>query len=167
MKKIALIIMVSLLVLSSCAFGESAIDLLPKPDKDGVTTYEGKVGFILGDDGFVKESLFDESVKKIEQLDGVYKCIIMIQPGLFYDTMKIGITMTGTPTKDQAKAIGEKAIREIGRVFGLTEGYEGPDAKSFGTIFDEFQTLIYVFPRSGGNYIVLGGVASSYAHITW
>ena len=62
--------------------------------------------------------------------------------------------------------IAGTAIRQMGTLFGMTDEYEGPDAESFGTLYDDYPLLVSVFSKDG-KQICMGAISSHRAHITW
>ena len=155
------------LMIVSCASAEKTHQL-PQKDEKGRTTYVGEVGWLFDDNGdYILESLFDEAVLWIEEIPEVYDVCIVTEEGKYYNSLNIAIVCNSRPSVSEAKEIADSAIRTIGSLFGMTDKYDGPTKDNFGTIFDDYMTLIAVFPRIGNDYIVMGAVASSYAHITW
>lgn len=162
-KMICLLIILAMMV--TCACAEKS---LPSPDENGKTTYVGDVGMQFDANGsFVIESLFDEAVLWIEENDNVFDAAISIQKNDYKDKMSIAIIAEVTPNVAKAKDMADSALRTIGNAFSMSGKYNGPSQNSFGTIFDNYQTLICIYPRTGGDYIVMGAVTGSYAHITW
>lgn len=166
MKKLLAVALV-LFLLVPCAVAEQVKEL-PQPDEKGRTTYSGEIGWLFDDNGdYILESLFDEAVLWIEEIPEVYDVCIVTEEGKYYNSLNIAIVCNSRPSVSEAKEIADSAIRIIGSLFGMTDNYDGPTKDNFGTIFDDYMTLIAVFPRIGNDYIVMGAVASSYAHITW
>lgn len=165
MKKFICMVL-ALLMIVPCAIAEKAKEL-PQPDENGKTTYTGEIGWLFNEDGSaIKESLFDEAVRWIEEIPGVYDACIIVKEGEKYGNINLAIVVSPTPTIDEAKDIADSAIRQMGMLFGMTNEYEGPNAKSFGTLYDEYNLLVGVFTQAG-KQLCLGAITSSWGRITW
>ena len=165
MKKLLCLYLVFMIVMP-CAFAEGAKSL-PQPDEEGKTTYLGEGGWLFNEDGSaIKESLFDEAVRWIEEIPGVYDACIIVKEGNKYGDINLAIVVDSTPTVAEAKDIADSAIRQIGMLFGMMDEYEGPNAKSFGTLYDDYNLLVGVFTKSG-KQLCLGAITSSRGRITW
>ena len=164
MKKIIAVFLVFLMAVSFAVAEEKT---LPQPDDEGKTTYLGEVGWLFDEEGnFVKESLFDQAVLWIEEIPGVYDACIIVEKGKYYDRIMLAIVASPTPSVAEAKEIADSAIRQMGTLFGMTDEYEGPDAESFGTLYDDYPLLVSVFSKDG-KQICMGAISSHRAHITW
>ena len=167
MKKVLCLALV-LLMLAVCAAAENA--KLPQPDEDGITTYTGEVGLLLDENGeYIKESLFDESVRKILEIVGVAQATVEVQPAAQeneHPQITISIIGKGVPSVPDAQYMGETAIRTIGDLFGMLEEYEASTAETFGTLFDAYQVMVTVL-STAGSLISFGAVSAGSHVLMW
>lgn len=165
MKRMLCIALVAMMLVPG-ALAEPAKEL-PQPDEKGRTTYSGEIGWLFDEKGnFIKESLFDEAVLWIEEIPGVYDACIVVETGKYYDTINIIIMASPTPSKTEAKELADSAVRNVGNLFSMMDGYKGPSKNYFGSIFDEYALLVGVYSLSK-NQIVLGAAAKGTQRLTW